>query len=273
MLHILHFAWFLAHRKPSINISSMLLLLKLQRKEMQRYLFGHQILNNLSESEVTQSCPTLCDPMDCSLPGSSIHGIFHARVWEWGAITFSEGNGIQSVKQDWQCPLSPLWFLCTRARIYWVSTHICHNVPIKGWGGIMISINDLLINTTVNFHSFQLSFWPISYVIMHLFPTIKMRVLSYTLPAISFVPLPMPTMPLTLLQNACSVPSCNFANSEVVLYVILEAGARRHVSHFYPPGLRENRTVWYAVAIPAVSALIHVLFFDDTTESAFGKFL
>ena len=39
-----------------------------------------------SESEVAQSCPTLCDPMDCSLPGPSVHGIFQARVLEWGAI-------------------------------------------------------------------------------------------------------------------------------------------------------------------------------------------
>jgi len=38
-----------------------------------------------SESEVVQSCPTLHDPMDCSLPGSSVHGIFQARVLEWGA--------------------------------------------------------------------------------------------------------------------------------------------------------------------------------------------
>ena len=42
-----------------------------------------------SESEVTQSCPTLSDPMDCSLPGSSVHGIFQARVLEWCAIAFS----------------------------------------------------------------------------------------------------------------------------------------------------------------------------------------
>ena len=41
------------------------------------------------EGEVAQSCPTLSDPMDCSLPGSSIHGIFQARVLEWGAIAFS----------------------------------------------------------------------------------------------------------------------------------------------------------------------------------------
>ena len=42
-----------------------------------------------SGSEVAQSCPTLRDPMDCSLPGSSVHGIFQARVLEWGAIAFS----------------------------------------------------------------------------------------------------------------------------------------------------------------------------------------
>ena len=43
-----------------------------------------------SESEVAQSCLTLSDPMDCSPPGSSVHGIFQARVLEWGAIAFSE---------------------------------------------------------------------------------------------------------------------------------------------------------------------------------------
>ena len=43
-----------------------------------------------SEREVAQSCPTLCNPMDCILPSSSIHGIFQARVLEWGAIAFSD---------------------------------------------------------------------------------------------------------------------------------------------------------------------------------------
>ena len=43
-----------------------------------------------SESEVAQSCPSLSDPMDCSLPGSSVHGIFQARVLEWVAIAFSD---------------------------------------------------------------------------------------------------------------------------------------------------------------------------------------
>ena len=45
-----------------------------------------------SESEVAQSCPTLSDPMDCGPPGSSVHGIFQARVPEWGAIAFSMTN-------------------------------------------------------------------------------------------------------------------------------------------------------------------------------------
>ena len=42
-----------------------------------------------SESEVTQSCPTLCDPVDCSPSGSSVHGILQARIMEWVAISFS----------------------------------------------------------------------------------------------------------------------------------------------------------------------------------------
>ena len=48
-----------------------------------------------NESEVVQSCPILRDPMDCSLPGSSIHGIFQARVLELGAIAFSKGYPLQ----------------------------------------------------------------------------------------------------------------------------------------------------------------------------------
>ena len=52
---------------------------------------GHFLLQCMkakSEREVAQSCPTPSDPMDCSLPGSSIHGIFQARVLEWGLLTF-----------------------------------------------------------------------------------------------------------------------------------------------------------------------------------------
>ena len=51
-----------------------------------------QCHNFTGVSEVAQSCPTLCDPMDCSLPGSSVHGIFQAIVLEWIAISFSRGS-------------------------------------------------------------------------------------------------------------------------------------------------------------------------------------
>ena len=52
-----------------------------------------------SESEVTELYPTLSDPMDCRLPGSSIHGIFQARVLEWGAIAFPDDQTTQHIKE------------------------------------------------------------------------------------------------------------------------------------------------------------------------------
>ena len=55
------------------------------------YHFLLQCMKVKSEKEVTQSCLTLSDPMDCSLPGSSVRGIFQARVLEWIAISFSRG--------------------------------------------------------------------------------------------------------------------------------------------------------------------------------------
>ena len=64
-----------------------------------------------SESEVAQSCPTLCDPMDCSLPGSSVHGIFQAIVLEWIAISFSkkEVGVFQNTISIITLSLSPNW--------------------------------------------------------------------------------------------------------------------------------------------------------------------
>ena len=61
---------------------------------MAKFYHGKEIhlyfVNNEREREVAQSCPTLCDPMDCSLPGSSVHGIFQAIVLEWIALSFSK---------------------------------------------------------------------------------------------------------------------------------------------------------------------------------------
>ena len=54
-----------------------------------RTIWASSTLKESVNEKVIQSCPTLCDPVDCSLPGSSVHGIFQARVLEWGAIAFS----------------------------------------------------------------------------------------------------------------------------------------------------------------------------------------
>ena len=67
-----------------------------------------------SESEVAQSCPTLCNPMDCSLPGSSIHGIFQAWILEWVAISFSRRS---SRPRDW----TPVSHIIGRRFIVWAT--------------------------------------------------------------------------------------------------------------------------------------------------------
>ena len=84
-----------------------------------------QCMKGKSEREVTQSCLTLRDPMDYSLPGSSIHGIFQARVLEWGAIAFSGFilGGVHSVDLE-KCivtSLSILWH-CLSLGLEWKLT-------------------------------------------------------------------------------------------------------------------------------------------------------
>ena len=72
--------------------------------------------------EVAQSCPTLCDPMDCSLPGSSIHGVFQATVLEWGAIT--EGTKRTQKEEISSDDLKVVWTLnliSMQIQIYWQS--------------------------------------------------------------------------------------------------------------------------------------------------------
>ena len=59
---------------------------------LNRFLSSWVLSESESESEVAQSCPTLCDPMDCSPPGSSVHGILQARILEWVARPFARGS-------------------------------------------------------------------------------------------------------------------------------------------------------------------------------------
>ena len=76
-----------------------------------------------SESEVAQSCLTLSHPMDCSLPGSSVHGVFQARVLEWVAIAFSGSKGLTGLKlSSSECAVG---FLLAPWQI--------HNGPGMGW--------------------------------------------------------------------------------------------------------------------------------------------
>ena len=63
-----------------------------RQTQLSDFHFQDSLSKANSESEVAQSCPTLCDPVDCSLPGSSVHGILQARVLEWVAISFSRGS-------------------------------------------------------------------------------------------------------------------------------------------------------------------------------------
>ena len=88
-----------------------------------------------SESEVAQSCPALSDSMDWSLPGSSVHGIFQARVLEWGAIAFSymknaTAKSLQSCPSlcnpiDGSPPGSPVPGIL-QARLEWVAISFCN---------------------------------------------------------------------------------------------------------------------------------------------------
>ena len=81
-----------------------------------------QCMKVKSESEVAQLCPTLHDPLDCSLPGSSIHRIVQARVLEWFAIAFS--GRLLKLLQIWEnnfiFQISPN-NLCTSTRVYFLS--------------------------------------------------------------------------------------------------------------------------------------------------------
>ena len=93
----------------SLHISLSILLIPLYPAQFFLFSKAHQ-----RESEVAQSCPTLCYPMDCSLPGFSVHGIFQARVLEWVAISFSRGL---SRPRDWT------WVSCIVGRRFYCLSH------------------------------------------------------------------------------------------------------------------------------------------------------
>ena len=79
------------------------------------------------ESEVAQSCPTLCDPMDCSLPSSSVHGTFQAIVLEWVAISFSRGSSQPRDRIQVSC-------IVDRCFTAWATREVCtYSIWMQFW--------------------------------------------------------------------------------------------------------------------------------------------
>ena len=87
-------------RPPHRQVIWLFIFSRPEREPNILKLQSTQIVLGESESEVAQSCPTLCDPVDCILPGSSVHGILQARILEWVAISFSRGSS-QPRDQTW----------------------------------------------------------------------------------------------------------------------------------------------------------------------------
>ena len=134
-----------------VQNQKLLHYLSLNRYVSTRYLPGTALgmdTQHKSESEVTQLCPTLCNPMDCSLPGSSIRGIFQARTLEWVAISFSKRSSQ---------PIS--WTLVSRIigrRVtVWVTREIwdLYFIRTKGRQGLHWRVACFLMNTKTENHS------------------------------------------------------------------------------------------------------------------------
>ena len=102
---------------------------------------GPLLLVPVYYSEVTQSCPTLCDPMDCSLPGSSVCGIFQAIVLEWVAISFPRGSSQPRDRTRVSC-------IVDRRFIIWATREVYYNVTT------IERTNNVIIH-----HSISQTFW------------------------------------------------------------------------------------------------------------------
>ena len=132
-----------------------------------------QCMQVKSESEVSQSYPTLSDPMDCSLPGSSVHGIFQARVLEWGATAFSESAiSVPQIRSwpslevrvcyilKWMLLYSALFYLFKIGSVYTDLGN--HFMWKKGHPSYILSISLININISIfkyKWTSFNSVFW------------------------------------------------------------------------------------------------------------------
>ena len=113
---------------------------------------------------VAQSCPTLCDPMDCSPPGSSVHEIFQARILEWVAISFSRGSSQPRDRTRVSCTagFKVSWKTCqigegtmVTSLFAWFQSlqYIHHGSYRKEWEDISWSIAGLILDANSHFHT------------------------------------------------------------------------------------------------------------------------
>ena len=105
-----------------------------------------QCMKVKSESEVAQSCPTLSDPIDCSLPGSSLQKIFQARVLKWGDIAFSDSN-CSMINYIMMCLLTlfqPLIIFCISNEVVWALTVILRELLMMKWKWSRSVVSDSL---------------------------------------------------------------------------------------------------------------------------------
>ena len=126
-----------------------------------------QCMKVKSENEVTQLCPTLSDPMDCSLPGSSVHGIFEARVLEWGAIAFSNRSDQFVLKILCTMPIHPsfpsleLLSFCFVSVCWFYSLEffISQNVIYNSWNRSVCSL--FRLPSFTQYYTFKLLLCPL----------------------------------------------------------------------------------------------------------------
>ena len=129
-----------------------------------------QCMKVKSESEVTQSCPTLGDPMDCSLSGSSVHGIFQARVLEWGAIAFSKMQSSVYQSLSFFAKIKLILKLISGSRSVVsdsLQPHGLYNPDINGieWEShthtqiLYLTVNSLSIKVSGHFKEKRIIFW------------------------------------------------------------------------------------------------------------------
>ena len=122
-----------------------------------------QCMKVKSESEIAQSCPTLSYPMDCSPPGSSVHGIFQATVLEWGAIAFSELHGRHCQMSGDKASFSFIVLYCFIVFSFWdwrlnIYSHGWVSGKTEGLESVFWNVNCAdypVLSLQVSFHVFR----------------------------------------------------------------------------------------------------------------------